>query len=83
VARPPEVPEQVWADWLTLRKSKRAPVTQTTLDGAVSEAAKAGMTLEAFLRVWCRRGSQGLEAAWLTAGERQTSQGAGVFEGAL
>jgi uncharacterized protein YdaU (DUF1376 family) len=70
VARPPDVDEQVWADWLHLRKSKRAPVTQTTLNGAVTEAEKAGMTLEAFLRVWCRRGSQGLEAAWLKPEEK-------------
>jgi hypothetical protein len=70
VARPPEVSEQVWADWLTLRKSKRAPVTQTTLDGAISEAAKAGMKLEAFLRIWCARGSQSLQAEWLTPQER-------------
>lgn len=82
VARPPDVPEQVWADWLHLRKSKRAPVTQTTLDGAVAEATKAGMSLEAFLRVWCRRGSQGLEAAWLTPGERQATQSADIFAGA-
>lgn len=82
VARPPDVAEQVWADWLHLRKAKRAPVTQTTVDGAVAEAGKAGMTLEAFLRVWCRRGSQGLEAAWLRPEERQASQGADIFAGA-
>ena len=70
VARPPDVDEQVWSDWLHLRKSKRAPVTQTTLNGAITEAEKAGMTLEAFLRVWCRRGSQGLEAAWLKPEEK-------------
>ncbi len=75
LARPPDVAEQVWADWLHLRKSKRAPVTQTTLDGAIAEAGKAGMTLEAFLRVWCRRGSQGLEAGWLKADERQSAAG--------
>lgn len=70
VARPPEVSEQVWTDWLQLRKAKRAPVTATTVEGAREEATKAGMTLEAFLRVWCRRGSQGLEAAWLKPEER-------------
>ncbi len=68
--RPDDVAEQVWADWLALRKAKRAPVTATTLDGARAEAVKAGMTLEAFLGVWCARGSQGLEAAWLKPAER-------------
>jgi hypothetical protein len=45
------------------------------VNGAVSEAAKAGMSLEEFLQVWCRRGSQGLEAEWLKPDERkQTKQ---------
>lgn len=70
VKRPDGVTEQVWADWLALRRAKRAPVTQTVVDGAEREAAKAGMSLEAFLAVWCRRGSQGLEAAWLKPEER-------------
>lgn len=61
---------QVWGDWLKLRKAKKAPVTPTVLAGAASEAAKAGMTLGEFLAVWCRRGTQGLEAAWLKADER-------------
>ena len=64
--KPDDVDLRVWADWLELRKAKRAPVTQTVLDDAQREAAKAGMTLEAFLREWCSRGSQGLKAEWLS-----------------
>lgn len=71
VPRPQDVTEQTWDDWTALRKAKRAPVTQTVVDGAIREAGKAGMPLEAFLQVWCRRGSQGLEAAWLKPDERQ------------
>jgi len=67
---PPDVDAQVWADWLALRKAKKAPVTATVLKGAQVEAGKAGMSLEAFLAAWCRRGSQGLEAAWLKPEER-------------
>lgn len=67
---PDDVDAQVWTDWLTLRKQKRAPVTLTVIEGAKTEASKAGMSLEDFLRVWCRRGSQGLEAAWLKPEER-------------
>lgn len=70
---PDDVDAQVWADWVAHRKAKRASVTATVVDGARSEAAKAGMSLEAFLRVWCRRGSQGLEAAWLKPDERGQS----------
>jgi len=70
---PEDVAEQVWNDWLALRKAKKAPVTETVLEGARKEAGKASMTLEAFLRIWCRRGSQGLEASWLKSTERQAA----------
>lgn len=73
VACPPDVQEQVWKDWCQLRKAKRATVTLTVLDGARSEATKAGMSLNDFLVVWCRRGSQGLEASWLKPEERTLS----------
>lgn len=68
---PSEVDQQVWSDWLALRKAKKAPVTATVVRSAIAEAAKAGMTLESFLRVWCARGSQGLQADWLKPHESQ------------
>jgi len=67
---PSDVDAQVWSDWLELRHKKRAPVTVTVIEGAYGEAQKAGMSLEEFLRIWCRRGTQGLEAAWLKPDER-------------
>lgn len=68
--RPEGVGEQTWTDWLTLRKAKKAPVTPTVLAGAVTEAQKAGMPLDAFLRLWCQRGSQGLMADWIKPEEK-------------
>ena len=65
VACPPDVSEQVWNDWLQLRKGKKASVTETVLKGARSEASKIGWSLEQFLVEWCTRGSQGLKAEWL------------------
>lgn len=70
VTCPPDVDQQTWTDWQALRKAKRAPVTETVVNGARREADKAGMSLTDFLQVWCRRGSQGLEAAWLKPEER-------------
>jgi len=67
---PDDVAEDVWSDWLALRKAKKAPVTRTVLSGARTEAGKAAMPLEAFLRVWCARGSQGMQADWLRPHER-------------
>lgn len=80
VLRPLTVEEQTWSDWLTLRKAKKAAVTQTVLNAACREATKAGMTLEAFLQVWCYRGSQGLEAAWLTPQERSKGLAVGRID---
>jgi uncharacterized protein YdaU (DUF1376 family) len=71
VACPPDVGLQEWEDWLSLRKAKKAPVTETVLKSARKEAERAGITLNAFLTIWCARGSQGLEASWLKSDEKQ------------
>ena len=71
---PSDVNEQVWNDWLQLRKSKKASVTQTVINGARKEAEKAELTLEGFLEIWCLRGSQGLEASWIKPEEKAGKQ---------
>lgn len=63
--RPDDVAEQVWNDWQALRKAKRAPVTLTVVQTIRREAEKAHTTLENALRVCCRRGWTGFEAAWV------------------
>jgi hypothetical protein len=65
VACPPDVSQQVWDDWVTLRKTKKAPITKTVLNGAIVEAKKLGWSLEQFLIEWCNRSSQGLKAEWI------------------
>ena len=72
---PHDVDLQTWSDWLDLRKAKRAPVTETVIRGARAEAKKAGMSLTAFLEIWCQRGSQGLQADWLKPHERASHAG--------
>jgi hypothetical protein len=64
-ARPTDVAESVWDDWVALRKRKNTTVSETVIEGARDEAAKLGWTLEQFLREWCLRGSQGLKASWI------------------
>lgn len=59
------VSDQVATDWLALRKKKRAEVTPTVLDGFLEEAGKAGIALEQALRIACKNGWQGFEAAWI------------------
>jgi hypothetical protein len=86
--KPDDVDLQIWQDWKALRTKKRATVSDTVVKGARGQAAIAGVSLNDFLAIWCRRGSQGLEAAWLKPDERRTTQNrhsagaAAIFEGA-
>jgi len=65
VAPPFGVTESVWQDWITLRKSKKAAVTQTALDGIEREAKKAGVSLQTALETCCERGWTGFKAEWM------------------
>lgn len=56
--------EQVWEDFLQIRKAKHAPLTETALAGIRREAEKAGISLEAALQTCCERGWQGFKADW-------------------
>ena len=65
VAPPSGVTDSVWQDWLSLRKAKRAAVTQTAIDGIEREARKAGVSLQTALETCCARGWTGFKAEWL------------------
>lgn len=65
-ASPFGVSDSVWADFLALRKSKKAPVTQTALSGIQREATRAGLTLEQALQTACERGWTGFKAEWVS-----------------
>lgn len=64
-AKPETVKDQTWADFLALRKSKHAPLTETALAGIVREAGKAGWTLEDALAKVVTRGWQSFEARFV------------------
>ena len=65
VATPDGVTDIVWQDWLSLRKTKKAAVTQTAIDGIAREASKAGVSLQTALETCCARGWTGFKADWL------------------
>ena len=65
VAPPSGVTDSVWQDWLSLRKTKKAAVTQTAIDGIEREASKAGVSLQSALETCCARGWTGFKADWL------------------
>lgn len=62
------IDQQLLTDWLTVRRTKRAAVTQTVLDTAGSEFRKAasfGYTVNDCLRCWVAAGWQGFKFEWM------------------
>lgn len=58
------VSDGVAADWLTLRKAKKAGATKTAIDGIIGEAQKAGLSLQTVLEMCCQRGWASFKASW-------------------
>lgn len=65
LAPPDGVSPSIWQDFLKLRKAKKAPMTDASLQGIEREAKSAGWTLEAALQECCLRGWQGFKAEWV------------------
>lgn len=64
VERPDDLPEQLWQDWLALRKAKRAPLNTTTINTFRAEAQKAGISFEEAVSFSVANGYQGFKADW-------------------
>jgi hypothetical protein len=64
---PESVDNLVWEDFLKIRKAKKAPMTETALEGIKREATKAGWTLNDAIRECVIRGWQGFKADWVEA----------------
>ena len=65
VAPPEGVSNSVWQEFKTLRKAKRAPITQRAIDAISSESQKIGWTLEKALEECVVRGWQAFKADWV------------------
>ena len=65
VAPPEGVSDSVWQEFKTLRKAKKAPITQRAIDAITNEAKKAGWTLEKALEECVVRGWQAFKADWV------------------
>ena len=65
IEKPAGVSEQVWDDFIALRKAKRAPLSQTALASISKEAEKAAMHIEEALTECVTRGGQSFKAEWM------------------
>ena len=65
VAPPKGVSDSVWQEFKSLRKAKKAPITQRAIDAIETEANKANWTLEKALEECVVRGWQAFKADWV------------------
>ena len=73
---PETVSEEVWQDFQTLRRAKKAPLTNSAISRIEKEAGKAGILLEAALIECCARGWTGFKADWVKGKAEPFSVGA-------
>jgi uncharacterized protein YdaU (DUF1376 family) len=59
-----DVDPQIVADWLQVRKVKKTANTKTAFDAVRAEAEKAGLSMQATLKLCCERGWAGFKASW-------------------
>ena len=64
------VDEQAAKDWLTVRKAKRAPFTETALNDLKLEAGKAGITVGQAVAICAKKSWQGFNAGWNWSDEK-------------
>jgi len=65
VTRPECVSEQVWNDWLAIRKKKNAPLTQTAWQLITTQAEKAGWPIDKVIQECILRTWASFKAEWL------------------
>lgn len=68
-----EIDKQLYTDWLTTRG--KAPVTATAWGAVVREAGKAGMSLDAVLRLMIERGWRSFRADWRGVKDQAGAEG--------
>jgi hypothetical protein len=74
IQAPDGVTIQTWQDFQKLRKTQKAPLTQSAVDGIQREATKAGWSLDDAMRECCARGWRGFKAAWVSNKQGATSE---------
>lgn len=69
--KPDEVNQQTWDDFMAQRKTMRAPLTKTALNGIIREASKAGWNMEDALSECVVRGWRGFKSEWVSKNKHE------------
>lgn len=72
VACPPDVSQQIWEDWLVIRKKKNAPLTETAWNQMLKEANKAGWPIEKAIQECCLRTWAAFKYEWIKPEQKQS-----------
>ena len=83
IKRPRNVSKKTWDDFLTHRKNKKAPLTETALIGIKNEVKKTTISLEDALVMCQARGWQSFKSDWVVDKQKSfatTSYGEGEQE---
>lgn len=64
------VPPKLIRDWLSIRKAKRQPLTETGLESTIAEAEKAGMSLHEVIQICCEKSWAGFRASYIPDSEK-------------
>ena len=74
ICKPDSVDQQMWDDWLVIRKQKRAPLTQTAWDLMLREVDRAGYSIDGAIRECCSRNWAGFRDDWIKNATRTSTQ---------
>jgi len=79
-SKPDEVSDQIWDDFLRVRKAHNAPFTKTAFAKIVMESIQANMSLEDVLKLCTEKNWRSFEANWLKdKGPKPIDQFAGAL----
>ena len=81
IKRPRNVSKKTWNDFLTHRKNKKAPLTETAFIGIKNEVKKTTISLEEALIMCQARGWQSFKSDWINKEQKSfatTNYGEGV-----
>ena len=70
---PEGVDGELWSDFVTIRKSKKAPITSTVMAAIGREALLLGWSLERAITVMIERNWQGFKADWVKEKQNGTA----------
>jgi uncharacterized protein YdaU (DUF1376 family) len=65
VAKPEDVSQQVWDDFMAVRKAKKSPITETALKSLINQASIAGWNLQDAIGEATTRGWLTFKAEWV------------------